>query len=344
MFSLLNFLSMSKIKITTDASSIAKEEWQGLIHESPSANFFQTPQAYEFFKESGVGEPYLCAAFEENKLVGLFICVVFKEKGLKSYFSRRAICFGGPVLADTISDDALIALLQKSIAVLRKHAIYIEIRNFSDYSNFKRIFESAGFAYRPHLNFHVDCTDEQLMKKRVSSSRMRQVRKSLKEGAEIVEATSVEQVSAFYRILNTLYETKVKTPLFPERFFIRFFEHGVGKYLLVHYKGNIIGGIMCPILESRVIYEWYVCGQDREYKNIYPSVLATWAAMHYANKNGIPRFDFMGAGRPDDDYGVRDFKEKFGGDLVEHGRFVYICKPWLYKLGTFAVSLLKRKK
>ena len=64
----------------------------------------------------------------------------------------------------------------------------------------------------------------------------------------------------------------------------------------------------------------------------------------YANNNGIEHFDFMGAGAPDKDYGVRDFKAKFGGELVEHGRFVYICKPWLYKLGAVAVSFLKRKR
>ena len=50
----------------------------------------------------------------------------------------------------------------------------------------------------------------------------------------------------------------------------------------------------------------------------------------------------VGAGEPGVPYGVRDFKSLFGGDLVEQGRFLCVCKPWLYKIGVLAVKLLKR--
>ena len=52
----------------------------------------------------------------------------------------------------------------------------------------------------------------------------------------------------------------------------------------------------------------------------------------------------MGAGKPDENYGVREFKEKFGGELVEYGRFIRINNPLLYKLGTSALSILKQIK
>jgi len=52
----------------------------------------------------------------------------------------------------------------------------------------------------------------------------------------------------------------------------------------------------------------------------------------------------MGAGKPDEGYGVRDFKAKFGGELVEHGRFIHINQPVLYTIGKQAVKFLKRKK
>ena len=32
-------------------------------------------------------------------------------------------------------------------------------------------------------------------------------------------------------------------------------------------------------------------------------------------------YDFGGAGWPDEEYGPRDFKAKFGGDLVCYGRY-----------------------
>jgi lipid II:glycine glycyltransferase (peptidoglycan interpeptide bridge formation enzyme) len=51
----------------------------------------------------------------------------------------------------------------------------------------------------------------------------------------------------------------------------------------------------------------------------------------------------MGAGKPDEPYGVRDFKAEFGGELVERGRFLCIRKPLLYKIGTLGVKWLKGK-
>ena len=111
---------------------------------------------------------------------------------------------------------------------------------------------------------------------------------------------------------------------------------------MIDYKNTIIGGIVCPVLKNKTIYEWYVCGKDGKYENVYPGVLATWAAMQYANKNNIRVFDFMGAGKPGEDYGVREFKSKFGGELVEYGRYIYVSKPQLYKLGKLGVKVLKK--
>jgi lipid II:glycine glycyltransferase (peptidoglycan interpeptide bridge formation enzyme) len=69
--------------------------------------------------------------------------------------------------------------------------------------------------------------------------------------------------------------------------------------------------------------------------------MATWAAMEFANNNHIPIFDFMGAGIKGLDYGVRDYKSRFGGELVEYGRFIKIADPILYKIGRFVLKFIK---
>lgn len=70
--------------------------------------------------------------------------------------------------------------------------------------------------------------------------------------------------------------------------------------------------------------------------------MATYAAIEYANEHNIPLFDFMGAGKPREAYGVREFKARFGGELVEHGRFLCIRKALLYWIGKMGVKLLKK--
>ncbi len=111
--------------------------------------------------------------------------------------------------------------------------------------------------------------------------------------------------------------------------------------ILVQHNNRIIGGIACPILPGKAMYEWYVCGLDREYKphDIYPSVLATWAAIDYAAENGIPTFDFMGLGKPDEKYGVRDFKARFGGKWVNYGRFSRVNKRVFYAVAEIVYNV-----
>ncbi|MCH7973680.1 MAG: hypothetical protein IH949_07305 [Bacteroidetes bacterium] len=61
--------------------------------------------------------------------------------------------------------------------------------------------------------------------------------------------------------------------------------------------------------------------------------------LFYLNNN-LKYFDFMGAGKPTDTYGVREFKSKFGGELVNYGRFVNINNPFLFKVGKIGLHLL----
>jgi len=291
-------------------------------------------------------------AMNEETLRGVCVGYVTVEKNpIKQFFTRRAIIIGGPALADDATDEEVETLMKAVRNLfqlstfnfqLSPSPIYIETRNFNDYSRWKEAFRNAGFSYQPHLNFHVDCTDKDRMWERLSETRRRQVRKAVSAGVEITEAQCKQEITDWYCILAELYRRKVKTPLFPLSFFIQFYRQKRGVFLLVKYEGKVIGGMMCPIFDGKCIYEWFVCGMDNEYKNQYPSVMATWAAMEYATGYTIPMFDIMGAGVPDVPYGVRDFKAEFGGELVEHGRFLHVAKPWLYKIGTLGVKVLKR--
>ena len=337
------------MKIITDPKLVDKKKWSDFVKNNPFGNIFQTPEMFDFFESVPNYSPEIVAvADKQDNIKVLVVAVIQKEgKGLKEFFSRRAIIFGGLVIdeKDPETETYLEILLKELNIILKNKSIYIEFRNFNDYSKFKKIFERCGYEYRSHLNFHIDCIDETEMLNRISSTKRRQIRNSLKNGAEIIVAKSEDEIFQFYNILKILYKEKVKKPLPSKEYFINFFKKpNLGKYLLIKYKDKIIGGIMCPILNNRVIYEAYVAGEDRKYKKIYPSILATYAAMDYAIKNKIKRFDFMGAGKPDQDYGVREFKSKFGGELVNFGRFEKIHKPFLMKIGKIGLKIWQKLK
>lgn len=330
---------------------IDRAEWGALVAASSTGTWFQSPEAYDFyaslpelFRPFAIGLACNPAGTQPQLRAVCMGYVTVEKSALKQMMTRRAIIIGGPCLAEDSSDEEVVELMSAVRKELKGEAIYVESRNFNDYSRWKDAFAKSAFEYVPHLNFHVDCTDKEAMDGKLSENRKRQIKKAVKSGIEISEAQCEQEINEWYEILLHLYKTRVKTPLFPLSFFIEFYRHGFGKYLLVKYEGKVIGGIMCPILEGRCIYEWFVCGMDTEYRNQNPSVMATYAAMEFGNAHGLARFDFMGAGKPNEPYGVREFKARFGGDEVEHGRFLCVTKPMLYKIGTLGVKVLKALK
>lgn len=336
---------------------IDQQQWQQLIERSATATWFQTPEAYQFYASvPDEMKPFAVGVQCDNKLVGVCVGYITQTKNpLKQFLTRRAIIIGGPLLDENISAEALAALLQvlsrsscrysPTLTDINRHSpIYIESRNFHDYSKWKTIFEQSGFAYQPHLNFHVDTSLVEIVEQNLGKNRKRDIKTSIRDGATIVENPTIEQVREYYVLLKELYTTKIKTPLFSLDFFEKLSAHPNGRFILVELNGEIIGGTVCVELPNRCLYEWFVCGRDGEWKSIFPSSLATYAGIRYAAEHGCTRFDMMGAGKPEEAYGVRDFKARFGGELVEHGRFLCVRKPLLYWIGKMGVKWLKRKQ
>ncbi len=322
-------------------SQVKIDEWKEFLAASDLSSPFQTPEFYNLYNSIPGQSAEVFAISETKKIVALCVVTLQKERGMKGFFSRRAIIYGGPVVNG--NTDALVFLL-KSIAGKVTNVIYLETRNLNSYSVYKNEFENSGWRYQPYLNFQLKCSNEETIWENLNTNRQRQVKKALKEGVMLEEAKTLSDVKEFYSILSHLYKTKIRKPLLPLEFFEKFISSGVGKILLVKKENKIIGGIAAPILEGRCICEFYICGLDYDYKECSPSVMATYAAIQYGNKNDLKYFDFMGAGKPESDYNVRDFKEKFGGELVEHGRFIKINNQFLYYLGKMAIHFMSGKK
>ena len=327
-------------KLTYETIDVA--QWEALYGYSPTASFFQSKACYDVYTQLSFLEPFVFAVAEEKQLVGLACGYVIADGGrVKSFFSRRAIIPGGLLLDENITDEAISALLKEVQQGLSdKGAIYIELRNYNDFSSFRTLIVHSGFNYLLHLNIHVPTPDVATAFSQLSDSKQRQVKQTLKAGASCELSDDKEDLKAFYQLLTKLYRRKVKKPLFPYEFFDKLYQQPFTRFFVVKRAGKILGGIFC-VQSDKVVYEWFICGENNKAKKVYPSVLATWKAIEYAAGNGFEYFDFMGAGKKDEPYGVREFKSKFGGELVEQGRFLYICKPGLYKFSKSVLNVMK---
>lgn len=315
---------------------IDRQQWSELVRTSETGTWFQSPEAYDFFASlPELMEPFVYGVERAEKLCAVCVGYVTKEPNpIKQFFTRRAIIIGGVVMAANCAKEDIVILLNYVRKELKPKSIYIETRNFNDYSPWKEAFEAAGFVYKPHLNFHVDPATNNL-----SDNRKRQLKKS---DAVVSEGVNELEIREWYEVLSELYRTKVKTPLWPIDFFLEAYRQGIAKFLLVKHEGRIIGGSMV-VADERTVYEWFECGLNAECKDQYPSVMATWGGIQLAHQSGCTRYDMMGAGESGVPYGVRDFKAEFGGQMVEHGRFLCVCKPMLYRLGVCVVKILKNR-
>jgi len=357
------------LSLITEPFQIATGAWSEFVYAHPEGTVFQSPEMYEFFQSVPKFSPIVLAVKNGNGLIqGILLAVTIREmKGLTAFFSSRTVIYGGPLIAASQDnhDEVLEILLKGLIKAVSRNSIFIQFRNFFSNEAIKAVFESSGFHLRDRLNLIVDTSDREMVIRNMSASRWRQIRKGLGiqsavgsrqsavcrpepgisgKHARIIIPSSISQVREFYDILYGLYRYKVKKPLPPWEFFEQFYifsQRGkLGVILLVEFRGKIIGGILSPVTPEKTIYEWYVCGLDQEYKEIHPSVLATWAAIEYALEQSIPKFDFMGVGIPEREYGVRKFKARFGGEMVNFGRFARISNRLFYGIAEAGYNIL----
>lgn len=321
---------------------ISPEQWRAILAVSPYTSAFQTNDFYELCN----GVPGMSAkafALEEDNILKAVCVVIFqKEPGIKGYFSRRAIIYGGPVLLKSDQDE--FNLLIKSIAEqFKRKVIYLEVRNFFDYSQFHNNYFSAKWEWLPYLNIRLSLKEKSLedVLESMNYNRKREIKISLSEGAIYREPNDISEVQSLYLILKELYNNKIKLPVPDYAFFLTLYNSSIGKIFVILHNNKIIGGAFCFYLENRSIYTMYYCGLRNYHKKIFPTHLSILAAIDFGIKKKLEYLDFMGAGMKDKEYGVREYKKEFGGELHEFGRYRKINNNFLFVLGAWGLRMRK---
>ncbi|MGD2035819.1 MAG: peptidoglycan bridge formation glycyltransferase FemA/FemB family protein [Bacteroidales bacterium] len=317
--------------------------WNEFISRSPYESPFQSYEFYKFINSLPDFSAEAFAVSDKNELLILAVVVIKKESGIKSFFSSRGIIYGGPLIPGK-DPEKLKFLIERIINHLRKKIIYLETRNYFDYSSYSDIFDELGWSFLPYLNFVINLKNKSLddILSGMKYNRRREIRLTLQSGVTFKECKSEEELQTLYKILSDLYTSRVKLPLPKYHFFKALWLSKVGKVFIVMHDSSIIGGSFCIIRPQTSIYTMYYCG-FREYdRKIFPTHIAVIAAIDYGIQNKLKYLDFMGAGIKDKEYGVRKYKQEFGGELNEYGRYRYITQPLWFKAGQFGLKLMKK--
>lgn len=316
------------------------DQWVQLARESSTATWWQTKEAYQLFSSLPDYRVEVVGVADEDALCGVAVIIRPQARTrVGQWLSRRAVIMGGVMVSDTISDEVYRRLMA-AIKEQTSDVIYVEIRNLYDHSAWRGMIAQDGWQYMPHLNIRIDTSDAQAAISRIGKSKRRRICSSVQKGVRVVEYPTMAQVREYYDVLRDLYVRRVHKPLPSWGTWERLYASDMCRYILIEHEGRIIGGSVCVLWEGKVMYEWYACGRDDYRRVISPASLTKYAEIQLAERLGIAQLDLMGAGRPDERYGVRDFKAEFGGEMVEYGRYVYVHCPMVYRLG----AMLMRKK
>jgi serine/alanine adding enzyme len=316
--------------------------WNNFLIENIYSSPFQSYEYYRLINSIYGFNAYAFALESNNILLSLIVVTIQKEKGIKAHFSSRAIIYGGPLIVQNDQGAIALGILLKTInLVLSKQVIYFEIRNTHSYLSYKEVFLNNNWKYIPHLNVKLNLKNKTL--KEVLSgmkyNRRREISLSLKDGAFVREAHSTAEVNGLYKILQNLYITRVKLPIPEFIFFEKLFLSKIGKVFITFHNNTIIGGSFCLFTPGKSLYTLYYTGIRDYHKKIFPTHLAILGPITFCIDNKIDIFDFMGAGKPDQEYRVRDYKLEFGGILTEDGRYLKIVNSFLFFLGKLAIKL-----
>lgn len=322
--------------------------WREFLDEHPQAQIFHTPEMFQVFARVKGHRPLLWAAVEcGSRVLALLTPVqVTLMDGLLRRFTTRAIAYGGVLCAPgPEGEKGLAMVLQAHKSDAGSSALFSELRNLSNVGHLQSILHDYGFAYEDHLNYLVDLdsSPDEILQNMGRRTR-KNIRRALRQGEVVIEEADRPELAAVcYDLLRKTY-ADVKVPLADRSLFEAAFDvlypKGMVKFLLARVGDDYAAGSV-ELVYKDTIYGWYG-GMDRTYSDYIPNELLLWHIFRWGAENGYKVYDFGGAGKPDEEYGVRDFKAKFGGDLVCYGRNTYVPRPLLLRSSQWTYSIYRR--
>lgn len=321
------------------------QKWTDFVYNHPHGNIFQTPEMFEVYNKTKHYEPVFVSTTDENEnLTGILLAVIQKEgSGLKGVLTSRSIIWGGPLVKNN-DPQFLGRILKDYNQIIKNKAIYSQFRNLWDHTDLIDTFKENNYLYEDHLDIlnNLRLPEEELWNK-LSRDKKKCINRAINDLVIKDISTDYDSFMESYRLIKAGYK-RISLPIPVQSLFQNMFGYFAKKNNLktfgVFLSEKMIG-VRIVLCYKELIYDWYA-GADEKYLRYRPNDILPWEVMKWGSLNGYKVFDFGGAGIPNVPYGVRDYKLKFGGELVNFGRFENIHKPLLMKIGKFGLKFYKK--
>ncbi len=281
-------------------------DWNDRLASSPGHSFFHTSNWAQVLHESYDYQPVYAAIIENGEFLALI--PVMEVRSILT--GRRGVSLPFTDYCEPIStgERHLLAAMD-SLREYGKDAgwKYIEFRGDGYFGDNVPCF---GYYYGHKLSVAKNAAD---LSADMRDSTRRNIKKARKSGVRVEIATSLEAMTAFYR-LHVMTRRMHGLPPQPFSFFRNIHEYiiseNLGLIILASYKEKYISGAVYFHFNDQAFYKYGA--SNRNYQELRASNLVMWEAINWYSAKGCRTFCF---GRTDTDAaGLRQFKSGWGAE------------------------------
>ena len=257
------------------------------IPDLPGKNTFHSKELFLIYEATPGYTPLLIVATENGKPMARLLAAIRKAKRwLPSSLVKHCVVYSeGEGLAESLStnkekaEEVFGEMLEHLTQEATRTCFLIEFRNLNNSMFGYRFFRNNNYFPVNWLRVRNSLHGMKNVEDRFSPSRIRQIKKGLKNGAKVEEAHTVEEIRDFSRMLHKVYSSRIRR-YFPANDFFRHMNSMLirgkqAKIFIVKYKEKIIGGAVC-IYSEESAFLWFSGGMRKTYALQYPGVLAVW--------------------------------------------------------------------
>jgi hypothetical protein len=282
--------------------------WREFLTRAEFPAHYDTP---EFFLEPyWIGQnPFAVLAFDNTKVIGALTGLRYRDEVVSGLQSRPQICL------DPNADQLLTSeILAEGLMSAAGGAHLITVYSWA--TTPLPAFPQRGFGFRElegavvlDLSAGADALFENFPK-----NRRRDVRLAIRNGIEVAEETTTEDLHAYWEVYSTWRKTDRKQIRHNRSFESIEKVHnmrGNHRRFLARHQGRVIAAAGIRFYPGSMIEYANNCSLD-EFMKLLPNDLLFWRTIEWACQNGFKRYSLGGA---------HPFLRKWGGTVVPIHRY-----------------------
>ncbi|TWU35820.1 FemAB family protein [Novipirellula aureliae] len=319
------------------------EDWDAFVAAHPKGSIFHTAAMCRTMQATkGYEVLAIAACVGDGDVQAILVAIRISTIRSLGRLAARSIMFAEPICSDDeIGEKCLNRLLEHHDRCVAQRTLFSEVRPVfhcgpnryerdecvSETSAFRQgerehaVMISRGYERLGYNNYVVDLTrPENELWNNINAKCRRDILRSERRGVTLRDGNLIDDLGVLYGHLQQSH-SRSHVPLVDRSLFVAAARELPTKQVslcIAEYQGAPIASVCNLIFKGRV-FCWYA-GIIRT-PGIAANSMLNWDAIRRGAADGHSILDFAGAGWKGEAYGPGKFKSRFGGRLVEYGRY-----------------------